>query len=396
MLTQVPPRLFVILDDNTISDATRDRQEERRPKKRARVDSDDEEAPQPSVKRDSSPGPVYTRDPDYYQDHGDNLAHILVGAVMFKFPGIKLDSCPTLLEAWRKHGKTTESNPLVFKTITLEEFRAFAWAIHASTTDLDTSPHEPTYLERLALIASITQRYKMQILENWCQQFLKNLVADTVFLSSCSSACLTHLVHSSVIFNKTGPNKQLEILVDRWIRRIENKDTPCAPAIIAADRFNLKELRAVAYYNHLQDMVEGLPSNDRGAIMLRADPKLNNGQVMRLLAGYLSLVSMWERLRMSPLDLPRAATGACTAATHAKCKTTWEKRWTSAVGWKRILSINSSDILALLACLRDQLMNDDDLRAGMDPDCRLAGLEALRTLRTKVKGDIDDHFYGVV
>lgn len=259
--------------------------------------------------------------------------------------------------------------------------------------DLATSPHEPEYLERLPWIASITRKYEMPNLRVWAESFLQGLVADTIFLSSCSSACLTHLVDTCSTFEDAD---KLKILVNHWMQRLENKDTPCAPAIIAADRFGLKDLRGAAYYFHLQDMVEGLTNNERGAIQLRADPKLNNGQVMRLLTGYMSLVSLWERQRMSPIPLPRAAGGACTDATHVRCGTTWERRWISAAGWKRILGINSADALALFACLRDQLMNDEDLKAGMDPDCRLAGLEALRNLRTKIKADMADHFFGVV
>jgi hypothetical protein len=55
----------------------------------------------------------------------------------------------------------------------------------------------------------------------------------------------------------------------------------------------------------------------------------------------------------------------------------------SAAGWRRILGVSSPDTLALLAYLRDQLLNDDDLKTGLNPECRLAGLEALKALRTK-------------
>jgi hypothetical protein len=48
---------------------------------------------------------------------------------------------------------------------------------------------------------------------------------------------------------------------------------------------------------------------------LRVDPKLNNGQVMRLLSGYCSLVSYWERLRLKPLEFPHAL-DACAVDAH--------------------------------------------------------------------------------
>jgi hypothetical protein len=68
----------------------------------------------------------------------------------------------------------------------------------------------------------------------------------------------------------------------------------------------------------------------------------------------------------------------------------------SAAGWRRILGVSSPDTLALLAYLRDQLLNDDDLKTGLNPECRLAGLEALKALRTKFQDTLADHFAGVV
>lgn len=60
------------------------------------------------------------------------------------------------------------------------------------------------------------------------------------------------------------------------------------------------------------------------------------------------------------------------------------------------MGVSSPDILGLLACLRDQLMNDDDLKVALNPGCRLAGLEALKALRTKMEEGLADHFVGVV
>jgi len=66
---------------------------------------------------------------------------------------------------------------------------------------------------------------------------------------------------------------------------------------------------------------------------------------MRFLPGYCSLVSCWERLRLKPLELPHAS-DAYTVDAHCVCMATWERRWVSEVGWKRILGYNPADILA--------------------------------------------------
>ena len=46
------------------------------------------------------------------------------------------------------------------------------------------------------------------------------------------------------------------------------------------------------------------PTPEGGGMELHVDLKLNNRQVMCLLAGYCSIVSYWERLRLKPLNLP--------------------------------------------------------------------------------------------
>ena len=85
-------RRFIIVDDNTISE-TRDRQEEKRPRKRARVDSDDEEAntkngnhvanggSSSSLTPSDKPG---ERDALYYLDDPTATCVFRVGDVLFK------------------------------------------------------------------------------------------------------------------------------------------------------------------------------------------------------------------------------------------------------------------------------------------------------------------------
>jgi len=404
-MTRIPDRLFVIVDDNTIRE-TRDRQEEKRPRKRQRVDSDVEDPPSVPPTTSGSvnakkqrPGTCFSDvavpDPEFYKEDPTATCVIRVKQTLFKIHKELLDCCPFMLELLEEHekgrGPTSEDNPLLFVLPTVEEYRAFLWALYASADELMGSSHEHQYLERLPLIASITQKYDIPRLREWVCSAVHRTATDTVFMESCSSANLTHLVETCVNYKFTDT---LTAVIGMWSNRLEQKGTPSVPAILAADKHDLKDLRGVAYYVHVQDMIDRQTSTEKGATQLRADPKLNNGQVMRLLTGYLSLVSLWERQRMKPLSLVRSA--SCTDEAHTRCSATWDRRWTSAAGWKRILGISSADVLALLACLRDQLTNDDDLKAGTNPECRLAGLEALKDLRTKTQLELADHFFGIV
>jgi hypothetical protein len=85
-------RRFIIVDDSTIRE-TRDRQEEKRPRKRARVDSDNEEEPKTtknnnhiasgwsSLNPSDKPG---ERDSLYYLDDPTATCIFRVGDILFK------------------------------------------------------------------------------------------------------------------------------------------------------------------------------------------------------------------------------------------------------------------------------------------------------------------------
>jgi hypothetical protein len=159
-------------------------------------------------------------------------------------------------------------------------------------------------------------------------------------MDSCSSATLSALMDVSVQFKRKDI---IELIRKKWYDRLLNKNAPSVPAIQAADKHDLADIRGMAYYIHVQDMLDRQTVTGCGAIQLRADSKLNNGQVMRLLSGYWSLVSLWERSRLNPIDLAQAS--SCTSEAHKRCSATWERRWVSAAGWKRILGLHSADVL---------------------------------------------------
>ncbi|KAF8963026.1 hypothetical protein BDZ97DRAFT_1702033 [Flammula alnicola] len=396
MPTAAPSRRFIIVDDSTIREA-RDRQEEKRPRKRARVvDSDDEDAPKKYERLEYEQKGPYERDPKFFKEDPSATCVVRVRDYMFKIHADLLSCCQIMSECLQDHveryGMPTEERPFQCPYPTVEEYRAFLWALYATVEQLSEIAHDHADLERLSQIIKLNRKYDIPKMLDWVTDTVHRTATNAVFMESCSSASLTLLVE---IAKENKYTKTLDAVVRKWCDRILNKSTPSVPAIQIADKYELQELGGVAYYVHVQDMLDRQTGfTEKGATQLRADPKLNNGQVMRLLTGYWSLVSLWERLRLKPIELPMAA--SCSAEAHVKCAATWERRCISAAGWKRILGINSADILALLACLRDQLSNDDDLKAATNPECRLAGLEALKALRTKTQAGLADHFFACV
>ena len=105
-------------------------------------------------------------------------------------------------------------------------------------------------------------------------------------------------------------------------KRVHHKSTQFVPAMQAADKHELLSLCGVAYYVHVQDMLDRQTHKADGSeTRLRVHPKLNYGQVMRLLSGYCSLVSYWERLRLKPPKLAHVS-DACAVEANRACMTT--------------------------------------------------------------------------
>ena len=157
-------RRFIIVDDSTIRE-TRDRQEEKRPRKRARVDSDDEEPNtknlngihhiangESSLTPSDKPG---ERDALYYLDDPTATCIFRVGDVLFKVSNHvrlcnkrmagnvnvnqihqEIFECSQFMKDLLKdhlgtNGSTSDDNPLVFRLATPQESRAFLWALYA-------------------------------------------------------------------------------------------------------------------------------------------------------------------------------------------------------------------------------------------------------------------------
>ena len=319
-----------------------------------------------------------------------------------------------LKEHLRTNGCTSDDNPLLFSLATPEESRAFLWALYAKydsslpkntinsrpiltvfllfrSEDLAAPAQVQSDIERFCHIASISSKYYIPKLQDWVMSAIYQTTNDTIFMDSCSSATLSALIDVSVQLKRKD---MTETIQKKWYDRLIDKSAPSVPAIQAADKHHLEGIRGMAYYIHVQDMLDRQTVTGRGATQLRADPKLNNGQVMRLLSGYWSLVSLWERSRLKPIKIPQAS--SCTSEAHQRCSVTWERRWVSAAGWKRILGLNSADVLGLLACLRDQLSGDEDLKTGTNSECRLAALDALKAFKVTVQDGLADHFFGCV
>ncbi|KAJ7213996.1 hypothetical protein GGX14DRAFT_444743 [Mycena pura] len=383
----MPPR-FIIQDGATI----RENRDElpSRPRKRQRTNS----AINTGGYSDYCLAPVglVEDDLEFYRNEAEAECVVRVGNTRFKVKGSLLsDASPVLQDILVQHRKPThwEYAPLVL-IADADEFRALLWALHATPQDLATQPREHADVDRVLLLAAISRQYRCGSLEAWSRTALLDKVTlDHAFVSSCSSALFTRIISVSI---RTRHDALLDATIAQWTARIRRGDAPCVPAILAADLHELSHLRGIAYYYHIQAMLaQQTAVTSRGATQFQTDPKLSNGQVMRLLSGHWSLVSLWERLRRTPIKFTCAQ--GCRPG-RGGCAATWGERWGVAATSEKINAMSSASLLTLLAAMRDQLAVDQELANNIPPQCKRNALDALVKHAAHLEDGLADHFFG--
>ncbi|KAJ6555201.1 hypothetical protein DFH09DRAFT_987668 [Mycena vulgaris] len=383
----MPPR-FIIQDEGTIRE-TRD-EVPSRPRKRQRTDSGIDTGGY-SDNCLTSAGPVED-DPEFYRPEDAADCVVRIENTRFKINGsLLLDSSPVFHDIITKHRDTTRrlDAPLLL-IADAAEFRALLWALYASPQERAAQPREHEDVDRLLLVTAISRQYRCGALESWSKAaILRTVSHDDAFIASCSSAMFKRIIDVAI---RTRQDDLLDTTITQWAARIRRGDAPCVPAILEADTHELPRLRGVAYYFHIQAMIaQQTTVTDRGATQFQTDPKLSNAQVMRLLSGYWSLVSLWERLRRNPPKFECAE--GCTKG-KGRCAAVWGERWSLVAAGEKVNALSSASVLALLTTMRDQLVTDPEATKNMHPHCRLAALEAVRKHARNLEDGLADHFFG--
>ncbi|KAJ7740202.1 hypothetical protein DFH07DRAFT_892016 [Mycena maculata] len=377
----MPPR-FIIHDEGTIRE-TRD-EVPLRPRKRQRVDSGIDAGGYSDNDCLASAGPIED-DPEFYRGEAGADLVVRVGNIRFKIKGSLLsDASPALQQIVTGH---RQPDVLVL-IVDANEFRALLWALYASPEERAAQPREHEDFDRLLLISAIAHQFRCPALTAWSNAaLLRTVLHDAAFIASCSSALFKRTLDTAT---RTRHDALRDAAVAQWAARLVRGDAPCVPAILAADAHELAGLRGVAYYYHIQGMLaQQTHTTERGATQFHTDPRLSNAQVMRLLSGYWSLVSLWERLRRTPPKFA-CATGGCNGG----CATAWSERWRAAAAAERVNALSSASVLSLLAAMRDQLGADHEPARSMPPQCRLAALDAVKKQASNLEDGLADHFFG--
>ncbi|KAL0961221.1 hypothetical protein HGRIS_006188 [Hohenbuehelia grisea] len=404
---------FIIVDNGTISQS-RDESVGHRPLKRPRSefeagdDSDDYPNGCPAIGRDEEEPlnlDTIPCDIESYDPEGD--CWIVAKDTLFKVDSAK--HCASyewfgdLLNQWRT---SVRSRPLgtqlikahILKSTSADNFRALLWLMNRSPESPKPDQPEEVVQRILAAIEiSIQDTHDLQQMQQWACKELSDMLSDsttrTQLTTSWSSVNFANVLRACT---RCDDQTLLPIIESEWIARIESKDLPPVPAILAADHLNVTKLRGRAYYQQLVSLTEqgeegSTDVNVRGATQFRMDPRLSNGQVIRLLSGHWSLVSLWERLRRAA---PKFADDECDDGKHESCLRVWKEVWVETAASERVSNISSVSVLQILARMRELLSRDQRLTDSMKPPCRQAGLAALQRLHDQTQEGLADHFYG--
>ncbi|KAG6815899.1 hypothetical protein H0H87_010378 [Tephrocybe sp. NHM501043] len=388
---------FIIVDGSTIQDSN-DEPDLPRSKKRQRTEDNDgpsasesnpfkkkspigsvqpEGKPRTSLRADYDGTEILIHDPQYYfGDDPEANCYIRVEKIIFKVHSTLL-FMSKLMET-RITGRaepTTGRDPLELFGVSVIEFRALMWARYATEDDAQDQPRDLDDLERLLSLSTITKTLEFDRLHQWTLDSMQRAFSSDVSLvDSCSSVTLTRVIEVATQFKAT---ELLNAAVSKWCNRVQRKDSPAVPAIIAADEHKLKSLGGIAYYTHLLEAIEQAPPpTDASPLRILADPKLNSKQLIRLLSGHLALVGFSDRYRRRA---PKLECGeGCTAEAHRACTRIWNERWRAAAGSPKVLALCSADILGLVVEINDRMAVDAELEKGLTKECRMAGLKSLK------------------
>lgn len=241
---------------------------------------------------------------------------------------------------------------------------------------------EIPHLERFCSLAKFSHSYTCPSQRTLALSAIRDFVTiDESLFGTCSSPTL-HLLAETAI--KCEDSSLLDVIVTRWIKRIQRLQAPCVPAIITADALHIIRLSGAACYVHLQEVAEHSTTvSEEGATRFHMSPKLDIAQKARLLGGFWSLVRYWEWFRRHPAKM--------ISCSHANCAMVWERCWNTSRDSRQVLSTSQADVLGLMRIMRELLKADADL-LGMVEKCREQSLEALSKAREELNGNLGDHF----
>ncbi|PPR07774.1 hypothetical protein CVT24_003724 [Panaeolus cyanescens] len=300
------------------------------------------------------------------------------------------------------HGPTTIHSPMVI-SCTPSQFRAFLWVNYTKIIELHKPIHEfepdnmLTFMSNLLMVTSFVRSFKTPTIQDWVTEALAEVANNRVFLASCDAQIISLLLKHFSASKETQHAKKA--LVFNWIERLKANDDSLVSAIMAADQYDLPNLRGAAYFFYLSRKDVCSKTNPKGygytcvrSLNTGSGNELPTRHASRLMQGHFSLSLLSHQLRNNPIRLEMG--GGCSDPAHAQCSAIWEERWRAATNHTLISNLAPHDVVNLGVYVFDYLRDDKELQLRLPFGCRVKGLKDLERLRDEL-GDwsrLAEHF----
>jgi hypothetical protein len=180
----------------------------------------------------------------------------------------------------------------------------------------------------------------------------------------------------------------MDIIVQRLVARMLWSDMNRQPILHIASRLGILILQGVAHYRDLVDLERAHQGQGGGLTFLSSVP--HEEQRLRLFSAYQSLVSLWDRIRLTP---PTFSIDDHSCSDHSECIASWTKLWSSAATSEQTAKHGVVDVLGRLKSMMIQLKKGMmESRTGMSLSCTLSALESITTARDDIVNGLVDHF----
>ncbi|KAJ7722846.1 hypothetical protein B0H16DRAFT_1896040 [Mycena metata] len=353
-------------------------------RKRARVG-----APNPGDSTEVPTQPEVTHDADYYFDDGDFV--IRAENSLFKVHKFLLSRDSSMFkDMFVIPGGTAAANGLTDETAllvsdTVGAFRALLWVLYALPPELQAYLTNVTArdLDRILLVAEITNKYHFTTLEAWSMQVVRSAVPRITFTQRTSLL----LGRAMTIADRCSDTALSDVALTAW-EALLHSGVNLPQLINVLEQDQLTCFSALTYCAQLSAMkiVRSGPPGSRVVTVTGCDG-LSKAQLSRLLFARWSLDSESLRLSKNPPALSRGA--ECNATNHsAVCIHEWNKLWPDWMATKSVLAIDSVDLLGRLNEVRKIVHR----RGQIHPTCRPMMVVAVSTLIATMKGNLGDHF----
>jgi hypothetical protein len=254
------------------------------------------------------------------------------------------------------------------------------------------SPHQieelavnkSTRLPKLLAIAEITHKYHFVELSAWCIGSLKAMFS----LVTIPPLQFERLLRVAILSNDKS---FCAAILSMLSARLLDGTLPPTDILIVADRHDIHALKGVAYYAQLM----ALQKSNSNELTFPAGVSLNRDQRVSLLAGYWSLVRMWERIRATPFQ------DSSPCLIHGSSCAYALNIWRGFTNGPTIAQFSLADVLGKLKALQSMLQNEIRIRAvqlgpaahlATSSACKAAVTFAAQKIPNDIQASLQDYF----